>query len=1045
MSAGRALVDCAVLSLQDTCVFYPCCQCCFSRIDVEQRDTLRCRCSRCGYSCAREQVEYRYRLALRVARDKCIFGVTVFGTCLNPFFGIPASGLQRLVHSVDGPVGAATRSTLLAKAVEDCFIGRHFIFGIKVTGKESGLWLGGHAANEYSNKSRVQFIASQMILPIATGLGGCSVVSYYQALLQKTAECELGSTDPRKTGRAPATSLILIPHRTPAGSFSNTTLSASGFLSLQSSQHQDCSLAPTPPWQQSLGLVTSSAEQEEGYSTQDSADENNTQAENNKTPHDAQMGCLENCKVTEARTMSPLSLEQRSYYSLSFDTYQYSSTEKPVVNNPILNTWASPSQPGLKNDLPLSFKTNEFTSRQPTTTFLSSSLAWDDLPFSESLTDFLCEADKNFDGATEPHLNVPDHKETARKNLEIRSQTKTLSTESTSACQSSTQEAESHSRTVLDVTNSSPPDNTGDTHDSSEQVCKNPVRCINRSQGRAICSHECNQDDEEACSFENEAEQLEDNTYDCSADLFSSSLTMDMNTEMLNTHAETARVAAEACPPLSIPDKQHQRSDGTKVQHSAPDKLKVKSIKCINGDSLFPPVTLDLDFIPPSQSTPSVKLAVVSAKVTTSLCTLNSVSAHQLSRRSIKSTKENLLWNTTTNKCCHGFTKILCKEEQDYDSVSETEAHKNMQIQKGTARKKLKIRSQDENLSTASTCVCQSSTQEAESHSRVLLDVTNSHAPNNTGDPHDLSDQVCKNPVRYTNRSQDRTICSHECNQDDEETSSQCFNNEKEQLENNTYDCSADIFSSSLMMHMNTHAESARLTAEANVQHSTPDNLKITSKKCINRDSLIPPVTLDLDFIPPSQSTPIVKLAVVPAKITPSVCILNTNQLSQCGRESIKKNLVWKTTSSNHCHRLTPKRTFWKPEKLRVQRGAVSLESAVRIKNKCDSSVCDFKDKDISPIVATEKRLSVKLRRRHTDNSSSHLDSTQEGCQGGGVKCKRTLLHPTLTPSQTAVAQTGNCDSEMAVKGILDGSNGYFLDNENQASDWSRDLFSDSF
>lgn len=36
------------------------------------------------------------------------------------------------MENLDGPVGASTRSTLLLKAVEDCFIGRHFIFGIKV-------------------------------------------------------------------------------------------------------------------------------------------------------------------------------------------------------------------------------------------------------------------------------------------------------------------------------------------------------------------------------------------------------------------------------------------------------------------------------------------------------------------------------------------------------------------------------------------------------------------------------------------------------------------------------------------------------------------------------------------------------------------------------------------------------------------------------------------------------------------------------------------------------------------------------------------------
>lgn len=39
---------------------------------------------------------------------------------------------QRLVVNLDDPVGTSRRSTLLLKAVQDCFIGRHFIFGFKV-------------------------------------------------------------------------------------------------------------------------------------------------------------------------------------------------------------------------------------------------------------------------------------------------------------------------------------------------------------------------------------------------------------------------------------------------------------------------------------------------------------------------------------------------------------------------------------------------------------------------------------------------------------------------------------------------------------------------------------------------------------------------------------------------------------------------------------------------------------------------------------------------------------------------------------------------
>ncbi|XP_071400515.1 uncharacterized protein ddias [Centroberyx affinis] len=286
MPVRRALVDCAVLSLQDACVFYPYCRGCFSRIDVQQ-DTTRCRCSKCGYSCLKERVDYRYRLSLRVARDSHIFGVTVFGTCLDPFFGIHASGLQRLVQDSDLPVEARTRSTLLVKAVEDCFIGRHFIFGIKVTATENGPLLERPVPVGSTSKDIAQFIASQIILPKAAALGGCTLISYYRTLLQKAAEYPLGSTDPSKTSGPPATSLLLIPHHSPASSLNNTTLPASCLLSQspQRSRHQDCTLSPTPPWQQSLGLVTSSAEQEEGCSTQDSGNENGRQTHNKRPPH----------------------------------------------------------------------------------------------------------------------------------------------------------------------------------------------------------------------------------------------------------------------------------------------------------------------------------------------------------------------------------------------------------------------------------------------------------------------------------------------------------------------------------------------------------------------------------------------------------------------------------------------------------------------------------------------------------------------------------------------------------------------------------------
>ncbi|KAM7014905.1 uncharacterized protein ddias [Tautogolabrus adspersus] len=431
MSLRAALVDCVVLALQDACVFYPCCKDCLSKIQVERQDAKRCRCAKCGYICLRENVDHRYRLSLKVIRDKCIFGVTVFGTSLNTFFGIPASGLQRLVENADGPAEAPNRCTLLVKAVQDCFIGRHFIFGIKVTETEREPWLRQTVTNCSRNEDTVQLIASQMILPKALGLGGCTVVSYYRILLQKAAEHELGSADLRKPSRNPETPLLL-PHHSPASSFNSASLSTSGLLSqpLQRSQHQDCTLTPTPPWQQSLGLVTSSAEQEEGCSIQESGDVKSRQTEKNKTQnhHHTQRDNPKNPKVTEERGVSPLlPLQCSSCSTQSFAKYSFSSVDEAVVNTSITEPWFSLS-PTDNN----SYRKKRLSPRKLTQTYLSDSLAWEDLPLSESLTQFLGGENKDFIIADEskPDLNFENRKEISRNNLQDKSQDKNFSTES---------------------------------------------------------------------------------------------------------------------------------------------------------------------------------------------------------------------------------------------------------------------------------------------------------------------------------------------------------------------------------------------------------------------------------------------------------------------------------------------------------------------------------------------------------------------------------------------------------------------------------------
>lgn len=387
------------------------------------------------------------------------------------------------------------------------------------------------------------------------------------------------------------------------------------FCLLSSLQCQDSTFTATPPWQQSLGLVTSSAEQEEGCSTQDSGDEDSRQADKLRTPHLRHRGCMESHKATE----------------------EMQFLEKSTRNTPILSSWPSLSPPGCTT------KEKWFSPEQLTETSLQSSVAWEDLPFSESLTEFLCEKNKDFDTVTEIklHRNVQEPTEAPGNSPEIRSQ-------------------------------------------HSDQECKNPVGSINKSQAKTSGSHECNPEDSKAAllSFESEEEEpLEGDAYDCSADLFSGSLSGDTITDPLNTQRQSV---GTDCPVLSKPEKRHLGSEKTTTDR------ELNSQKCIKRDSLIPPGTQDLEFIPPSQSTPIIKVKSGSsnrsltlsecrsqpdyadssafhrnlsecvsyraAKAPLFLCHLNCVSTNQVCQCAREATKENLMWSTASSRHSDRFT-----------------------------------------------------------------------------------------------------------------------------------------------------------------------------------------------------------------------------------------------------------------------------------------------------------------------------------------------------------------------------------------------------
>lgn len=432
-------------------------------------------------------------------------------------------------------------------------------------------------------------------------------------------------------------------------------------------------LTPTPPWQQSLGLVTSSAEQEE-----DEEEGCTQEGDKSTAPHPALRGCKENYKVTEEELAPLLLLEHSVYGGPSFEKYPNLSVEDGAGNDPGLNTWFSSSQCGQKRCSP---KAKEFSAGQLTRTFLSSSLAWDDLPFSESLTAFLCEENKDFDIDSDTKLicvSVQGKEEKARNHLGNTSLIRETS------CQGNAQIPGRHLQMLLDVTNTPAAKGVG-RHDSSSQECKHPVQRVSRSQTRNVFSHEHNQEDEAASSppaQKEDEQQLEGDTYNCSADLFSSSLVIAVDSQRLSIHAKAIGAATEAhSPQVSKPHQQYRRSENVNMIQSTPDKQKLKSKF---RQSLIPQETKDFDFVPPSQSTPIIKVGVAPHSPSlykstsefssqpddldlgvfygrsheidsknNSAYKLNSGNATQVLLGGEESTKENLAWSKTSSRHSH--------------------------------------------------------------------------------------------------------------------------------------------------------------------------------------------------------------------------------------------------------------------------------------------------------------------------------------------------------------------------------------------------------
>ncbi|XP_015270499.1 PREDICTED: DNA damage-induced apoptosis suppressor protein-like, partial [Gekko japonicus] len=203
-------------------------------------------CLKCGRSGEARDANYRYRLSLEVADAHRVFLVTVFGSCLEAFFGVTAESLQRYIEDLNPEAGEAAREaspSVVIQAVETCFIGKKFIFGVKDSAKQDGA--GRLQSNSEVGHGPEALTACQMFAP-NPGLVGCTVLRYL-----RQQQCSSGSKGSHGGGWSPGGLFAALSQ--PSSELSSLRGSGDGDV-VPSSQAQGLSGL----WAQSFGLTSSS-------------------------------------------------------------------------------------------------------------------------------------------------------------------------------------------------------------------------------------------------------------------------------------------------------------------------------------------------------------------------------------------------------------------------------------------------------------------------------------------------------------------------------------------------------------------------------------------------------------------------------------------------------------------------------------------------------------------------------------------------------------------------------------------------------------------
>uniref|UniRef100_A0A8C8RUK0 DNA damage induced apoptosis suppressor n=1 Tax=Pelusios castaneus TaxID=367368 RepID=A0A8C8RUK0_9SAUR len=251
MNGRRRLLAASVISIQNSSFVYPSCQNCFSKLIL---DSNRFNCLKCGCMGEAKDANYRYKLSLKVADTNDLYDITVFGSSLDPFFGVTAGGLRRCIQNFNQASGELDRDaspSVLIEAVRTCFIGRKFIFGVKNSEKHDGK----HSISDsiLQNCSRMNrwtrdLTACQIFLPDPAFVG-FTVISFFHQFLQ-SANFRSGPS----SSQQPDSSLIAVDQ--PSNELSSLCSASKTVCFVQSGDRESFS----GPWQQSFGLTSSSVD-----------------------------------------------------------------------------------------------------------------------------------------------------------------------------------------------------------------------------------------------------------------------------------------------------------------------------------------------------------------------------------------------------------------------------------------------------------------------------------------------------------------------------------------------------------------------------------------------------------------------------------------------------------------------------------------------------------------------------------------------------------------------------------------------------------------